>query len=71
MTKKETITSLCEIITEVGAAMKHECAHDCFCTNEEHYFQMDKKVIDFVRTAVNEKIKKEFNFSSKIKKRKV
>lgn len=60
MTKNEVIAKLCELCTKVGNEhFKHEISYDCFCDENMTSFQFDEKIIEFIETAVEEKINEE------------
>ncbi len=64
MDKKQVIERLCgEVCTLVGEHMHHEYAHDCFChrsLDDSFEFQFSEEVFNFIKNAVQEKIKREY-----------
>lgn len=68
MTKKDereqnVLRALCDIGATVGKHHRHEYAYDCFCTSRDEKttlrFQYEETILDFIRTAVAEKIARE------------
>lgn len=61
MTKNETIERLCALTSQVGSGQKfaNKFAHDCFCHKARHpewSFEFDEKIIQFIETAVQERL---------------
>jgi hypothetical protein len=64
MTKKEIITEFCALATMVGdSVFNSDIPHDCFCSESnvvpDAGFQFSKKVLEFIETAIIEKIERE------------
>jgi hypothetical protein len=60
--KAEVITEFCKISETVGHHFKSQHAYDCFCPSnikQSSSYQYDDIVLDFIRDAVSEKIKRE------------
>ena len=73
MRQQETLEKFCEIakLAENNPQFRGQYAHDCICGMNEasvkhpHSFAFDKEVMDFIRTAVQEKLDKcEYTFRS-------
>ena len=66
LTKKETIANLCFLATTIGEnVFENKIPHDCFCGENEETekdylggFQMDSEIIEYIKTAVREKIER-------------
>lgn len=61
MKREEVLKALCLIVAEVGRK-KFECAHpfDCLCESAQLPFEsVHPEILDFIRTAVNEKLSQE------------
>ena len=60
LTKQQIIEEFCTLATVVkGKMFNYSVATDCFCTKEESYdYRFESEVLDFIKEAVNEKIKK-------------
>ena len=59
MNIKETIKMLCSLITEVGAHLKHVYAHDCICGDNPIGTRVDMPVLEFIKSAIHEKMQRE------------
>jgi hypothetical protein len=60
--KAEVISEYCKISETVGHHFKNQWAYDCFCPaniKQSSSYQYDDMVLDFIRDAVSEKIKRE------------
>ena len=60
MDKEQVIEELCLLGSQVGAEVfNHKVAHDCFCQHATgtFNFQFDQEVLDFIKGAVEDKIK--------------
>lgn len=60
LTKQQIIEELCTLATEVNEKVfDYSVATDCFCTKEESSdYRFNQEVLDFIKAAVKEKIKK-------------
>ena len=60
MRKNEAITRLCALVTLVGTSEEQFelSSHDCFCQrfDDDPFFQMDEKIIEFIEGAVHDKL---------------
>lgn len=61
MGKQTVITRLCELVSLVGAHLKHKHAHDCFCEMGEglfdpQHFQFEPEVLDYIKSAIYDKL---------------
>lgn len=58
--EQEIISTLCALCSDVGRKVfDHQEAHDCFCTVTQTNFQFSQKILDYIRTAVEEKMSRE------------
>ena len=58
MTREEVIVEFCKLQTLVNEKVfKCEHAADCFCPDNTMPYQNDGKVIEFIREAVEEKMR--------------
>jgi hypothetical protein len=59
MKRSEVIHDLCAINGTVGRYFGSQYAYDCLCSEANHGFQFEEKVLEFIRDAVNEKIERD------------
>lgn len=60
--KLEVIAMFCKLSEEVGHYFHSEFAYDCFCPaniRDSFSYQYEDKIIDFIRSAVAEKIERD------------
>ena len=60
--RQEVMERLCELTTEVGAFLSRNgksFASDCFCSKQAMNFQFDPAILEFVTSAIEEKIREE------------
>ena len=56
MQKDDIIQDFCELSTLVGDHMQY--SHDCFCNETTVHFKFDKEIMQFIKDAVREKIRR-------------
>ena len=62
MTKQKVIEELCSLSADIGREVYHnKYSYDCFCGynhKDDKHFQFNHIILDFIKQAVNEKIKR-------------
>lgn len=58
-TREDVILRFCELSSKVMEHFDYKYAADCFCDEPTSFFRFEKEIMEFIETAVMEKIKNE------------